>query len=113
MLDQVITLNRLGRAAGRSYAASVERITAVVERPRLFYVPDSAMTATSLGAPAFTVDGKALGIFVMRSLKSRGGGGMGMLNAQQDNLTSIIVPVADINKAIEQVPAALVEKEKK
>src|ERR1051326_4554354 len=37
VLDQVITLNRLGKAAGRDYAASVERISAVVQKPRLFY----------------------------------------------------------------------------
>src|SRR5438552_8665569 len=44
VLDQIITLNRLGEAAGRAYAVSVDRITAVVLKPRLFYVPDSAMT---------------------------------------------------------------------
>src|SRR5579859_489228 len=32
MLDQVIAPNRLGNAAGRAYAASVERISAIVER---------------------------------------------------------------------------------
>src|SRR5207244_2471265 len=49
VLDQVIALNRLGNAAGRAYAASVERISAVVQRPRVFYVPDAAMTTTTLG----------------------------------------------------------------
>ncbi len=39
ILEQVIALNRLGRAAGRAYSASVERISAIIQRPRLFYVP--------------------------------------------------------------------------
>src|ERR1039458_1038254 len=39
LLDEVITLNRLNSAAGRAYAASVERITAVVVKPRTFYLP--------------------------------------------------------------------------
>src|SRR5581483_11413720 len=69
MLDQVIALNRLGNAAGRAYAASVERISAIVERPRLFYVPETSFTTTALGAPAFTLDGKVVGLFVMRALK--------------------------------------------
>src|SRR5262245_9742592 len=49
ILDQVITLNRLGSAAGRSYSASVERISAVVQKPRLYYIPDTTMTTTTLG----------------------------------------------------------------
>src|SRR5258708_27674913 len=64
VLDQVITLNRLGKAAGRAYAASVERISAVVQKPRLFYVPGSEMTSTTLGSPAFSLDGNVLGVFV-------------------------------------------------
>jgi len=102
VLDQVITLNRLGSAAGRAYAASVERITAVVQKPRTFYIPDSTMTATSLGSPAFTLDGNILGVFVMRTIKSKSG--MGMLNFQPDGLTSIILPAADVLKAAKQAP---------
>jgi S1-C subfamily serine protease len=114
LLDQVIALNRLGNAAGRAYAASVERISAIVDRPRLFYIPESSMTTTSLGAPAFTLDGKVLGIFVMRALKGPGGGSgaMGMLSMPTQNMTSIIVPVDDIVKAVKQVPTAAEEKEK-
>jgi hypothetical protein len=105
VLDQVIALNRLGNAAGRAYAASVERISAVVERPRLFYVPETSMTTTTLGAPAFTLDGKVLGLFVMRALKGQGGGGMGMFSMQAQNITGIIVPADDVLKAVKQVPA--------
>src|SRR5437016_5243556 len=109
MLDQVIALNRLGNAAGRAYAASVERISAIVQRPRLFYVPDASMTTTTMGAPAFTLDGKPLGIFVMRAMKGKSGGGS-MFNFQPDNLTGIILPSSDILKAAKQVPAATEDK---
>jgi hypothetical protein len=113
LLEQVIALNRLGNAAGRAYAASVERISAVVERPRLFYVPETSVTTTSLGAPAFTLDGKMLGLFVMRSVKAASpGGGMTMLG-QRDNITGIIVPSEDILKASKQVPAIADEKDEK
>ena len=74
ILDQVITLNRLNSAAGRAYAASVERITAVIQKPRTFYIPDSTMTATTLGSPAFTLDGNIVGVFVMRAIGAQGGG---------------------------------------
>ncbi len=105
VLDEVISLNRLGKATGRAYAASVERISAVVQRPRLFYVPESGVTTTALGSPAFTVDGKALGVFVMRASRERGDNSLGVLSGQSGNVTGIIVPLDDVMKAMKQVPA--------
>ena len=105
LLDQVVVLNRLGSAAGRAYSASLARIAAVVERPRLFYVPEGGLS--TLGAPAFTMDGKFVGLFVMRALKGRsGGGGMGMFSFQPDNVTGIIVTAKDILEAARQAPPA-------
>jgi S1-C subfamily serine protease len=106
VLDEVVSINRLGTAANRAYAATVERISAVVERPRKFYVPASAMAAAAQGAPAFTLDGKVLGMFVMRTVKSAGGGGMFGLNFNPGNFSSIIVPAADIQKVAQQAPKA-------
>jgi S1-C subfamily serine protease len=110
LLDPVIALNRLGNVAGRAYAASEERIAAIVERPRRFYVPATSTTTTTLGAPAFTLDGKVLGLFVIRTQKGRGGGALSMFNAQRENVAGIIVPAEDILKALKQVPAAGAEK---
>ena len=112
VLDQVITLNRLGKAAGRAYAASVERISAVVQKPRLFYIPGGEMTSTALGSPAFSLDGNVLGLFVMRSVSQKGGG-MGLFNFRPQGLTTIILPSAEILKAARQAPEAKVAEEKK
>lgn len=103
VLDQVITLNRLGRVSQRAHAASVERINAVVQKPRTFYISGSEMTATTLGSPAFTLDGKLAGIFVMRTVKGGGSGGMSMLRGQPDNIASIILPPGDILETAKQV----------
>ncbi len=103
VLDQVITLNRLGKAAGRAYAASVERISAVVQKPRLFYVPESTMTTTALGSPAFLLDGRLLGICVVRSV-STDGTDMSLFSLQPPGLTGIILPAADVLKVAKQVP---------
>jgi hypothetical protein len=111
VLDQVVTLNRLGKAAGRAYAASVERINAVVQKPRLFYIPDSSMTATTLGSPAFALDGNVVGVFVLRTVSARGSD-MSMMNPQSA-YTSIILPAADIQKAAQQAPEAKGGTEKK
>ena len=100
-LDTVVTLNRLGRAAGRAYSASVERISAVVQRPRTFYIPDSTMTGTALGSPAFALDGNVVGILVMRTISSGG-----VAASRADNATSIILPAEDVLKAAKQAPEA-------
>jgi len=104
ILDPVMALNRLGNAAGRAYSASAERISAIVQRPRLFYIPDANMTTSALGSPAFTMDGKVLGIFVMRALKASGAGSSPL--GQNPNYTGIIIPAADVLKAASQVPEA-------
>jgi S1-C subfamily serine protease len=104
VFDEVVTINRLGQVAGRAYAASIERINAVVQKPRLFYVPGSDKTATGLGCPAFTLDGKVIGLFVMRAVKSGGGGG-GMFSMQASPVIAILLPADDVKKIAAQVPA--------
>ena len=109
VLDQVVTLNRLNSAAGRAYAASVERISAVIQKPRTFYIPDSTMTSTAMGSPAFAYDGKVVGVVVMRTVSARGGATRNV----RDSVASIILPAEDIAKAAKQAPEAKGESEKK
>jgi hypothetical protein len=109
LLDEVITLNRLNSAAGRAYAASVERISAVIQKPRTFYIPDSTMTTTTLGSPAFSLDGKVVGVLVMRAINSKGGNGRN----PRDSMTSIILPAEDVLKGAKQAPEAKGDSEKK
>lgn len=108
VLETVISLNRLGRAASRAYSASIERISAVVQRPRTFYIPDSTMTATSSGSPAFALDGSVVGIFVMRTISAAGTGA-----SRADNSTYIILPAEDVLKAAKQAPEAKGDEPKK
>jgi hypothetical protein len=109
LLDEVITLNRLNSAAGRAYSASVERISAVIQKPRTFYIPDSNMTSTTLGSPAFALDGNLVGVMVMRAVSAKGSSSRNY----RDNLTTIILPAADIAKAAAQAPEAKGDSEKK
>jgi len=109
VLDQVVTLNRLNSAAGRAHAASVERISAVIQKPRTFYIPDSTMTSTTLGSPAFALDGNIVGVVVMRAVMS----GAGANRNVRENLSAIILPAEDILKAAKQAPEAKGGSEKK
>jgi S1-C subfamily serine protease len=110
VLDQVVTLNRLNRASGRAYSASVERISAVVQKPRTFYIPDSTMTGTGLGSPAFAMNGNVLGVLVLRVVSLQGAAGRANIS---QGMTSIILPAEDILKASKQAPEAKGDEPKK
>ncbi|MCC6152637.1 MAG: trypsin-like peptidase domain-containing protein [Candidatus Hydrogenedentes bacterium] len=106
LLDPIVTITRLGRVASRKHAVSIERVSAIVERPRTFYVMGKDPTQTSLGSPALTIDGDAIGLCVMRRIKSGGDGGMSMFGGGDENMLAIVVPASDILEVAKQAPAA-------
>ena len=103
-LDPVVILTQLGRVAARQHGVLIDRIEAVVEKPRTFYVPaGSGMGQTALGTPVFTVDGKTAGLLVFRMIKT---GRSGMMDSQ-GNMLMIVIPASDILEVSQQT---LVEK---
>ncbi len=99
LLDRVLTLNRLGRVANRVYSASFEYIDAVVEKPRRYYIPGNDPTSTSAGCPSFSLDGKIVGVFVLRAISAEAGNA-----GRRDNVMPIILPAVDILDGVAQVP---------
>lgn len=100
LLDQVIILNRLGRIAGRNYAATVRRIESIVEHPRKFYVPSTGESGSmALGSPVFDVDGEFVGVLLLRS---RAGGGGFAGGTMRDNILPIVLPAIDVLEAAQQ-----------
>jgi hypothetical protein len=108
MLEPVIALNRLNRAAGRAYSASIERIEAVIQKPRTFYIPESSSTSASVGSPAFALNGNIVGLFVMRAVSAGESEGGNM----RENLTVILIPAEDVLKGAKQAPEAKGDAEK-
>jgi len=108
MLEPVIALNRLSRAAGRAYAASVERIDAVIQKPRTFYIPEAGASSAALGSPAFALNGNIVGLFVMRAVSAGESGGRNI----RENMTVILIPAEDILKGAKQALEAKAEPDK-
>jgi hypothetical protein len=105
VLDQVVALNRLGKVAGRVCSVNLERIQAVVRRPRTFYVPGNDPTHSGLGSPVFTMEGNVVGIITLRAIKGETGRGMmGLMGGMQENMMPIVVPTADIQEVAKQAP---------
>jgi len=111
ILDQLIVLNRLGKVTRRAYSASIERIEAIVTKPRTFYIPGNDPTNSGLGCPVFTLDGKFLGIMAIRVTGADASNMFGAMLGGMDNLSGIIVPAADINEAAQQATEAAEEVE--
>ena len=108
MLEPVIALNRLNRAAGRAYSASIERIDAVIQKPRTFYIPESGSSSATTGSPAFALNGNIVGIFVVRAVSA----GESSRNNMRENMTVILLPAEDILKGAKQAPEAKGDTEK-
>jgi len=99
LLDTLVTMNRLGKVAGRVYSVSFSVIEAKVEKPRVFYLPNTGTP----GAPAFSLDGRVAGVYVIRVIKDMDGNGMGLLSDDQV-MTTILLPAPDILEGVKQVP---------
>jgi hypothetical protein len=105
LLDDTITLYRLGTVGSRSIAACVDRVQAIIEKPRTLYSQGLQAMSASLGSPVFAMDANPIGILVMRTLPggmssgsrmSTGIGGMGMMY--------VVLPAADVADAAKQAP---------
>lgn len=107
ILDTVVVLNRLGRVLQRVHSAGFERIEAVVNRPRTLYVPSRDPNTASLGSPAFTLDGKIVGVVLLRAIPGAGGASLlNMMGGLEDSMAAVILPAADILEVSAQAPAA-------
>lgn len=106
VMDELVFINRLGRVANRVPAVFTDTIQAKVTKPRTFYIPGYVGMEAGLGAPAFTFDGRFVGMVVLRIL----GGNMPMSPGLYYGLTSleilpIIIPAEDILESAKQAPA--------
>jgi hypothetical protein len=104
ILDEVIVVNRLNQAANRAPAISVGRIEAIVDKPRTFYLLGGSMWGYSLGAPVFSLDGKLVGLLLLRSAKTQADQSSGFMfsNLNQLGMMPIILPAADIVDGVKQ-----------
>ena len=80
----------------------------VLSAAHCYYLPEPPLEPGEGRLPRYTwYDGYA----VLRALKGRSGGGLGLFGGQPENVTVIIVPADNILNAAKQVPPVPEEKE--
>jgi len=105
MLDQVMILHRLGKVANRALFGSLERIQAVVEKPRKFYVVGLSGPEAPFGAPVFAMNGKPVGIVLLRTMPGQSAGLGSMFGGTSDmGIIPVVVPAEDIAAVAAQAP---------
>ncbi len=111
ILDNIIILTRLGKVAGRIPAISMHRVEAIIKKPRTFYVTDQKAFEGRLGTPVFSLDGKVIGIFLFRVVKSEQKGSFisNALGINTFGMMPVILPAEEITLLAKQ---ALEIKEK-
>jgi S1-C subfamily serine protease len=95
MLDQVVVLGRLGRVGGWVPAAALREIGGIVSKPRSFFVLSGE--AAGVGAPAFLLNGKIVGILTLRQIANDRPSAFAAMNGPEGlGLLSVILPAADV-----------------
>ena len=106
ILDEVFVVNRLGKVANRTNSISIDRIEAIVSKPRTFYIPGQNGQG-GLGAPVFSANGQIIGVVLLRTIKSDGGSDIGsMLSSGLSGMgiLPVILPAEVILEGAKQAP---------
>lgn len=111
VMDQIVMLNRFGKTLNRQVAAQFARLSAIITKPRTFYT--LTISEPSMGAPAFSADGKLLGICTLRKMKTDGGMMDMMSGMMGGGMTPVILPTADLKELAGQALAKKDVKEEK
>ena len=92
LLDEIVILARLGKVVRRAPSVMIERVETVMSKPRDFFLVGSHLSKAVLCSPAFTMDGKFIGIGVYRAIKGQ-------------SVVVGFVCAEDIAESAEQVPS--------
>ena len=107
MLDTLVVVDRAGKVVNRAHSVTLSQVSSVVEKPRRFYLSTLSQSTGGMGAPAFRLDGKLVGVYVLRAIRSNdhGGGSMfGMFGGMQDSMAMILLPAVEIQDGAAQAP---------
>ncbi len=107
VMDEIVVLGRLSKVARYAPSAMAARIAAIVSKPRTFYIPQmEGGDPGYIGTPAFSLDGKPIGVILIRILDHDGAVGFNAMMGGSGamGITAVIMPMAEILEASKQAP---------
>ncbi|HET6268036.1 MAG TPA: serine protease [Acidobacteriota bacterium] len=112
-LEDIFVIDRLERSENRVTALNIGMIQAVVRGPRVFYIANQELSASSQGCIAFDVEGNPVGLFVAKQKQSSGDKGMAALMSMMAGggisaSIQIIRPIEDVLEDATQAKEARV-----
>ncbi len=103
LLDEVVVLSRLGRVGAWTPSALLQNVTAIIDKPRTFFVTEASGGGTPMGTPAFLPNGKVVGVLTLRSVDPGRAGMLSMMGSTEGlGLLAVILPAADVLEVAKQ-----------
>src|SRR5262249_42069064 len=112
-LEDIFVIDRLERSENRVTALNIGMIQAVVKGPRVFYIANQELSASSQGCIALDAEGNTVGLFVGKQKQSSGDKGMAALMSMMAGggisaSIQIIRPIEDVLEDATQAKEARV-----
>jgi S1-C subfamily serine protease len=101
ILDELIVLTRLSRVGGFVPASMPYTVSAIMEKPRTFFVLNGPAIT---GTPAFGADGKVVGLITIRQIDPGRMSMFGMMGGTEGaGVIAVVLPAADVLEIAKQV----------
>lgn len=100
LLDEVISIQRLGEDVDRSIFVTISRIGGIISKPRFYYIP---MDDLEPGSPVFTLDGKFVGLNAVRLAEMEGTSYRYFSISSESSFSSVILPAKTIKESAAQI----------
>ena len=107
VLDTVVMLSRFGKIANREVSVTLNRIQAVVRKPKTFYIPEQQTTGLRTGSAVFTSGGKLAGVLLLKRIKPKK---ESLLASSDLKILPIVVPADDIAEIVRSITVTGKEK---
>ncbi len=98
LLEEVVSIQQLGEIVRRAHSVFIDRIEAIIERPRKHYFLGSHRHESLISSPVFNLDGDFIGIGAIRATKGTQDSDF------SDNVMVLVLSADDIVEVMEQVP---------
>jgi hypothetical protein len=111
LLDDLLFVSHLGRPLNREVSVSTGRVRALVRKPRTFVVSDLLNGLLALGSPAFDVNGRPVGLVVMRRAP-QAAMSQGSFRDFLDVLNPVILTCQDVLTVADQAAKSAADEKK-